>query len=468
MRAEKCLISLFALVLSQTPVMAAPTQARNVLLIVADDMNDAVGAYGNNFVKTPNIDKLTRMGTRFTNAHANYPMSNPSRTSFLSGVYPESTQVFGNNVNPRSHLGDNWVMMNEHFDDYGYFTARAGKVSFVTFNSEYRWDVTEPATNSPGFKIAFQGGTGRWIWQALNNPDEDLNDGRNVRFIAQQVEKHKDEPFFIAMGFVRPHTPWIAPKKYFDLYPLSAIKLPRELGEPANDRDDIPAAAITNATEWADLKTDDQRRQAIAAAYACHSFVDAGVGILMDTLTRLDLWKNTTVVFFSDHGYNYGEHGGTVAKGMLFEDTTRVPLVIVSPGKAVNKSSPHPVELIDLYPTLSELAGLPVPAGLEGLSLVPLLDNPVAAGWTRPTYTVVRRSTLNSPFESFGRSVRSWRYRYTEWDPLPWGGAAATELYDLQDDPGEYTNQAGNPAYRNVLISMQRKLDAAKNRALLR
>jgi iduronate 2-sulfatase len=449
--------------LTHFAISADAAPAKNVLLILADDMSDALGCYGSPTVKSPNIDALAARGVRFNNANANYPVCNASRTSMLSGVYPESARTYYNTDNPRAYLGPDWVMLQEHFDNHGYFTARVGKIAHDTFADEYRWDLdlnNAPVTTpTPASTTVAAGGVGLWTWSATNQLDENTPDGRNARYVAKLLEQHKDEPFFIAMGFRKPHTPWIAPKKYFDMYSPAAIRLPLEQGEPADDRSDIPTAALTTSTAWAEFATDDQRRQAILAAYATYSFVDAGVGVLLDAMTRLDLWKNTVVVFASDNGFHFGEHGGLDGKNTLFAESTRIPLIIVAPEKSVRRVAYRPAELLDLYPTLVELCGLSIPAESEGVSLVPALDNPAANADTRPAYSVARKS-------AFGRSVRTSLYRYTEWG---WSTTpTAAEFYDLKSDPVEFTNQIANPSYTATIASMKQRLTEAKNRPLLK
>jgi arylsulfatase A-like enzyme len=452
----------------QFAVFAEAGPPKNVLLILTDDMSDALGCYGNKVVKSPNIDALAARGVRFNNANANYPSCNGSRSSLLSGVYPESAKTYFNTDNPRTYLGRDWVMLQEHFDNNGYFTARVGKVAHDTVTSEYRWDLeveVGPATGTlPPVTNLASGGVGTWAWAATNQRDEETTDGRNARYVAQLLEQHQGEPFFIALGFRKPHTPWVVPQTHFNKYSVSAIKLPFELGEPADDRNDIPSHAVFRSAdapldEWLRLGSDDERRRAILAAYASYSFVDAGVGIILNELTRLNLWENTVVVFASDHGYHFGEHGGLIAKETVFAESTRIPLIIVAPGKSVRSVASAPVELLDLYPTLAELCELPVPAENEGVSLVPYLDNPATAKTSGPAYSIVRKS-------AFGRSIRTGLYRYTEWS---WGDTlTAAELYNLQADPGEFTNQISNSSYATVLTNLKLKLQEAKSRPLPR
>jgi len=253
----------------------------------------------------------------------------------------------------------------------------------------------------------------------------------------QHYLEHKDKPFFIAAGFYRPHCPYIAPRKYFDLYPLDKIELPNE---PAEHFEHIPKPAFfTDPLYWG--LNEKQRKEVIRAYYASVSFVDAQVGKLLDAVEALGLSDNTIIVFWSDHGYNLTEHGQW-KKQSLFEPVARVPLFIAAPGhKGNGKASRRMVELIDLYPTLASLCGIQAPSYLHGADLTPLLDDP-GTKWLRPAYTqVLRRNNI------VGRSVRTERWRYTEWNP---GGEFGAELYDHKRDPNEYKNLANDPKYAKV------------------
>ena len=279
-------------------------------------------------------------------------------------------------------------------------------------------------------------------WRATDREDDQEPDGRVARRVAELIEQSKDRPFFIGAGFSKPHLPWIAPRKYFQMYPPEAIRL--EKG-PDDDLKDIPPIALVDVGPG-DPTTDAKRAEAVAAYYACVSFVDAQVGVLLETLDRLKLWDHTIVVFWGDNGFQLGEHD-LWRKMTLFEESARVPLIIVAPGMAQEGvATGHLAELVDIYPTLVELCGLPEVRGLEGTSLVPLLKDPDHAIKTA-AFTMVSR---DGPVPA--RSVRSERYRYTEW---PDGSA---ELYDHRVDPHEYVNLAGDPASAKALAEMRRLL----------
>jgi iduronate 2-sulfatase len=482
------------------------TKKMNVLFMIADDMNGDVSVLGHPIVKTPNMERLATKGINFTNARCNFALCNPSRTSFLSGRYPETTKIFGNETPPRTYLG-NVTMLEEYFHEHGYFTARCGKIGHDTFASAFKWDLdAEDAPNyhrkpqrvkledgkdwivkdedeldelhekkskslalfvnnyneASGMRFLLgaaagkkSNGESRWEYGPTDERDEENRDGAMARYISQVIEQHKDKPFFIAAGFRKPHTPWFCPKKYIDMYPPSAIKLPHERGEPVNDRDDIPSPAFTNFPDYKEL-SDDKRREAIGSYYGCISLVDAGIGVLLDTVDRLNLWENTIVIFVSDHGYQLGEHGGLARKQTEFEECSHIPLIIAAPGSPAGVTCPRPVELIDFYPTLTEFCKLPAPDGLQGASFVSLLNHPEGE-WARPSYSVVTRGKI------MGHSVHNDQYRYTRWEGGENGGNQE-ELYDLKADPNEYTNLAKKSESAGVLSEMKKLLEEAKQR----
>ncbi|HSH95472.1 MAG TPA: sulfatase, partial [Roseimicrobium sp.] len=259
--------------------------------------------------------------------------------------------------------------------------------------------------------------------------DEDHTDGKVATEAIKLLESHKDKPFFLAVGFYKPHTPYVAPKKYFDLYPLEKIQLP-ELAADFDKNAIAPALASTKPWPYFGV-TKDQARESKQAYYAAISFVDAQIGRVLDSLDRLGLRDNTVVVFWSDHGYHLGEHGLWM-KQSCYEESARVPMIISAPGmKSAGKVSPRTVELLDLYPTLADLASLTPPKTVEGATLRPLLQNP-SAEWKRAAYSQVQRGP------NAGHSVRTERWRYTEWA----GGTLGAELYDHSTDPQELRNLA--------------------------
>lgn len=425
----------------------------NVLFIVADDLNTNLGAYGHPLVRTPNLDRLAARGVRFDRAYAQYPMCNPSRNSFLSGRRPETSGIFDNKTPVRAKWPE-VVFMGEYFRQNGYFTARVGKIFHdelydvkATLDDPRSWDVAINPKGTPrhleGEGRNVTGGKYPWFrWLSAQGNDADQPDGQAALEAIRLLEQKRDEPFFIALGLRKPHDPYIAPARYFAPYPLERIKFPQPTA-------DDPVDQLPLALPYAKHGLGEQEgREFIRAYHACTSFMDAQVGKVIEALEKQKLLDDTVIIFFSDHGLHLGEHGWW-NKVTLFEPSARVPLIIAAPGmKGAGKPSPRTVELIDLFPTLAELSGLQMPAGLEGASLRPLLNDPGAA-WSRPAYTVVSRGQ-----QRMGRSVRTERYRYTEWD----AGRKGVELYDYQLDPGEHRNLAADPAQANTVAEMKRLL----------
>jgi uncharacterized sulfatase len=436
--------------------LAQPARRRNVLLIAVDDLNNRLGCYGDPVVRSPNIDRLAARGVRFDQAYCQYPLCNPSRTSLLSGRRPDTTRIYDNGTPPRTYLGD-VVFLPEYFKKHGYFTGRVGKIAHGAFEHEVSWDVSESAAGRPlanrrqQKKQRKEQGAAKLQWQPTNNRDEDEPDGRTARRIVQLMEENKDRPFFLGCGFHKPHLAWVAPKKYFDLYPPEKIRLPET---PANDRDDIPPVALTR-TAGDEALTDLERKTAIAAYHAATTFMDAQVGVVLDAVDRLKLWDRTVVLLFGDHGWHLYDHLGLWRKMTVFEEAARAPLIVAAPGKKAGVGCPRLVEFVDFYPSLVELCGLPKPEGLEGTSFVPLLANPQRK-WKTAAFTTVRRGR-----NIFGRSVRTDRYRYTEW-----GDEKTVELYDHETDLHEFTNLAGKPQAAKVQAQMRAMLQAGWRAAL--
>lgn len=439
------------------------TPRLNVLYLIADDLNNDLGCYGNAVVKSPNINRLAATGVRFDRAWCQYPVCNASRTSFLSGRRPETTGIVDNTIPPRARLKE-VVMLPEHFRRHGYTTIKVGKIFHTgdAFEDPRSWDTdireTKEAKNPPDSQILERG-----AGVVLNAKDEDTWDGFVARKAAALMEAaaRSGKPFFVAAGFRRPHTPYIAPKKYFDLYPPEKLT-PR--AEPPEHVKHIPPIALTYNLGSPRL-TEERRRPVMSAYYASLTFMDAQVGVLLDTLDRLKLRDRTIIVFHSDHGYHLGEHGGLWHKMTVFEEASRVPLIMAVPGKKASVS-PRLVELVDLYPTLAELCHLPKPDGLEGLSFVPLLERPDRP-WKQAAFTVVSHTgkvpgaTELDPAK-LGRTVRTERWRYTEWFD---GGL---ELYDHDADPYEFSNLAQSPAQAATRAELKRFLSEGWKSALPR
>ena len=444
--------------LACTPLPAAPP---NVLFIAVDDMNTDLGCYGHPQVKTPNIDKLAARGVRFDRAYCQFPLCSPSRVSLMTGYRPDTTKIFELQTDFRKSTLPNAVTLPQTFSKAGYYAARVGKIFHYGNPGQIGTDGLDDAAswqerfNPSGRdkkeedKITnyTKGGLGSALcFLQADGTDEEQTDGKVAAQAIQMMEDHKDKPFFIACGFFRPHCPYIAPKKYYDMYPPGSVSVvadpPGHTGtvlDPAKSTKPYPNYGLT----------DDKLNEAKRAYYATITFTDAQVGKVLDALDRLKLADNTVVVFWSDHGYLLGEHGLWM-KQSLFEQSARVPMIVAAPGRKGNgQASPRTVEFIDIYPTLAALAGLTPPADLHGASLVPLLDNP-RAKWDRPAFTQVWRGTYP------GHSVRTERWRYTEWD----NGKKGAELYDHDADPREMTNLAADPKFASVRAELQSKVRA--------
>ncbi|HEV7501102.1 MAG TPA: sulfatase-like hydrolase/transferase, partial [Vicinamibacteria bacterium] len=366
------------------PPAAGPRRRLNVLFVIADDLNVHLGAYGYP-VATPHIDRLAARGRRFDRAYAQVAMCSPSRSSLLSGWRPERTDIW-NNLTPVGQHLQGARPLQAHFRANGYFAGRIGKIYEGAMSDQFDWDIDdEKVRPSEDGRRDDDSVRGAW-WIATANDDAHEPDGARARRMAQLIEEHKDAPFFLALGFSKPHLKWVAPKRYFDMYPPDSVKV---LPEPADDLQDIPAIAIKNrpqerpgvplaGREPPGLIDDPKfRREAIAAYHASVSFIDAQVGVLMETLDRLRLWDRTVVVLLGDHGFHLGEHHGLWRKDTLFEETLRTPLIIAAPQvQRPGEAAEAEVELLDLYPTIVELAGVPRVGGLDGTSLLPLIRDP--------------------------------------------------------------------------------------------
>ena len=430
----------------------------NVLFIAVDDMNNDLGCYGSPIVQSPNIDKLAARGVKFDRAYCQFPLCSPSRSSIMTGLRPDTTRVFNLQYHFRQGLPD-VVTLPQLFMRNGYYAARVGKIYHYGnpgdigtsgLDDAPSWqEVVNPAgtdktTLEPeitNFTPQRGLGSAMSFLSDAKGRDEDHTDGKVATEAIRLLEKHQREPFFLAVGFYKPHTPYVAPKKYFDLYPLEKITVPEM---PKGFVESVPTAALTSTRPWPNFGvTHDQARLSKQAYYAAISFVDAQIGRVVDALDRLGLRDNTIIVFWSDHGYSLGEHGLWM-KQSCFEESARVPMIFAGPGIKAGTPSPRLVEFVDVYPTLADLAGLTPPAKLEGASLRPLLVRPDAP-WTRPAFTQVERGGFP------GHSVRTPRWRYTEWD----GGKQGAELYDHETDPGEMKNLAADPAHAATLAELK-------------
>jgi arylsulfatase A-like enzyme len=461
---------------------AAEAKRPNVLFLIADDLNNLLHCYGDPLAKTPNLDRLAARGVRFERAYCTFPLCAPSRNSFLTGLYPNSSGILANAQVFRQTIPSQ-VSMPQAFRLSGYFATRIGKLYHYNVPASIgtnghddpgSWEMElNPAgvdrlDEQPRIFSLQPGSFGATLsWYASPKPDQFHTDGlmaEDAVWVLERCARRKDRPFFLALGFFRPHTPYVAPRDYFTLYPESDMPVVQAVKQ---DQTDIPPAGLASGKKEQDTTTDDLRRQARQAYYASISFMDAQVGKVVDALDRLDLSGNTVIVFTSDHGYHTGEHG-LWQKMSLFEESARVPLLLVAPG--VSKTggvATSPVSLVDLYPTLAELCGVKAPSNLQGQSLVPMLKDPSVAGrnWA---ITQVTRDGGTQRTEAgaaagdkrkrfFGYSLRTPRWRYTEWDE----GREGRELYDHEADPRELTNLAKHSSHAETVERLSEQLRTA-------
>lgn len=453
----------------------------NVLLIVCDDLNTHVSTSGYPNIVTPAFDELAAEGMTFGRAYCQYPVCGPSRASFLHGLYPQTTGVLDNYADIRQ-TRPGTVSMPQRFKEAGYWTGAVGKVFHNTkvepaelaWNACLRFENDEMPMVTP-IREAFEAkhgtiasGEARKLWKEFyptiatqtrgQKPgygpsglrDEQHKDGKNARQIVSWLEEQSygEKPFFMACGIHKPHVPFLAPDAYFDMYPQASLKF-----KPASPDfwKQNPFKAMTKRHEGFgfefEVENEQLRREYIQAYHACISFVDAQIGLVLDALRRTGHWDDTIIVLTSDHGYMLGEHF-MWGKVMLFEKCNRVPLVIRAPGVTKpGSASSGLVELLDLYPTLTELCGVPGPDDLQGRSLTPMLRDPNAKG-KECVYTVVTRG------EPLGRAIRTDRWRYAVWPD-------GEELYDLRHDLDEQHNLASSPEHATTLADMRERLTQA-------
>lgn len=435
----------------------------NVLFVAFDDLNDWESVLaGHPQALTPNFDRLAEQGILFTNAHAAGTMCNPSRASVITGLRPTTTGVYRNNDTPID-LYKTKQTLNKHFKDNGYFVAGAGKILHKFYYEKKDWDEFVGRHKSEGIitnrenpdtaNITKLRGSSL-TWGPFYAPDSITFDAKSVEWVSERINRKHDKPFFLACGIYRPHIPWFNPQQYFDMHPLNEIKLPLV---KENDLDDVPligkniAFSTTNFTKANDLnnskhntehetfKEDGQWEEAIQAYLASVSYADAQFGKLLDALENSPYANNTIIVLWSDHGWHLGEKEHW-RKGTLWEEVTRVPLIISARGMQVGKRSKEAVSLIDIFPTLIELCGLPEIASLEGESLVPQLREP----------NTPREMPAISSIGPEYHAVRDEQFRYITY------GNGQEELYDHNQDPNEWSNIADNPKYAEVKQKLKR------------
>ncbi len=476
-----------AFIASITYVSTAADSRPNVLFIVCDDLNTHVSTSDYSAIETPAFEKLAAEGMTFKRAYCQYPVCGPSRASFLSGLYPESTGIVNNATDIRNERPGT-VSMPQAFKEQGYWTAATGKIfhNSKTDPGDLAWNEKAFFMNDemPLEKQArkeFEAKHGsiedrknRSLWkefllgyapQTMNQTpgwgpsgltDEQHRDGKNARQAQDWIESkaYGDKPFFMAVGIHKPHVPFLAPQKYFDMYPKDGLKY---IKSPSNFWDTVPKSSISKRFEGFgfehSIENDDLRREYMQAYHACISFIDAQIGSILESLKTNGLWENTIVVLTSDHGYQLGEHF-LWGKVTLFEICNRVPMLIRVPGQTKAASTSQGlVELVDLFPTLAELCDVNAPDDVQGRSLAPMLRDPNAAG-KDSVYTVVTRG------KNLGKAIRTDRWRYSKWED-------GEELYDLRNDLEEHHNLARSPEYSSTLKTMRRHLERMEKRAAM-
>ncbi|MBI1314698.1 sulfatase-like hydrolase/transferase [bacterium] len=440
-----CVVCL-AVLSVRIPVVAA--ERPNVLFIAVDDLNDWIGCLGGHpDGQSPNIDALASRGLLFDRSYCSAPACNPSRVALLTGMRPSTTGVYVNPQPWRPVLKDA-VTLPQHFMANGYHAVGCGKIFHGAYDDDASWHEylkkggdpkpTKEVANDPHSKA------GGIVWGVLDVKDSEMNDYRMADYAIDYLSKPHDKPFFLACGIYRPHMPWQVPRAYYDLFPAEKVTLPKVL---AGDLDDVPPAGVRMARPQGDhatiLKTNNWN-YAVQAYLASIRFADAQVGRLIKALDDSDYAKNTIIVLWGDHGWHLGEKEHW-RKFSLWEEACRAPLMIVAPGVTkAGTRSPRTVDFVDLYPTLSELCGLPIGNHLDGDSLVPLLKNP-NADWSTPALTT----------HGIGNhSVRSERWRYTRY------ANGDEELYDHDADPMEWKNLASDPKLKSIKEDLARWIPA--------
>ena len=465
---------------------AAASNKLNVLFIAVDDLRPELGCYGNELIKSPNIDRLAKQGFVFNRAYCQQAVCSPSRCSLLTGRRPDTTKVYDLETHFRVAL-PNVVTLPQVFKQHGYQTAGVSKIYHPTVEDPESWTIPHWRSSAPSYgpegvkalqqRVADEKGKNKapkkgknknrvkgLPWESPDVKDNALPDGQTADKAIELLAQLSDKPFFLAVGFFKPHLPFVAPKKYWDLYDPAKLKLASNPEPPK----DCPSYATT---EWGELRTylgmpasgplsEEQARKMMHGYYAAVSYTDAQIGRVLDELDRRGLREKTIVILWGDHGWQLGEHGQW-CKHTNFELATRAPLILSAPGYKPGQKTDALVEFVDIYPSLAELCGLPLPEGLEGTSFKPLLKDPDRP-WKKAAISQYPR---NIPGEgrAMGYSLRTDRYRFTEWST---GDFREHELYDHQKDPGENVNVAKDPAYAKQISELTKLLQAGWKAAL--
>lgn len=450
------LIVILILFFSSFHSFAQEKKKYNVLFIAVDDLNDWIGPLdGYKGVKTPNIDKLAKQGMNFTRAYCSAPICNPSRASLLTGARPYSSGVY-NNAQPFRMALPDAITLPQYFTANGYEVFGAGKIFHERFYDSASWVdhstrslIETPFVVRQKFNLTDTNGIGVFDWHALQTEDSAMADYKIAEAGINFLNRKHGKPFLLAIGILKPHLPWYVPKKYFDMYPISEIKLPEALPD---DTVDLPPIGRRMAFQHGEisyqgslqqfLSDNNNWRDAVRGYLASISFADAQIGRLIDALEKSPYAKNTIIIFFGDHGFNLGEKGHWT-KAALWETTTRSPLIIIAPGVTrAGSTCKRTVNLMDIYPTLITLCNFPKKEGIEATDITPLLKKPTVE-WDHPSITTMGRGN---------HAIRTERWRYIRYND---GGE---ELYDHNVDPHEWKNLAKDPKYVETIKKLSQWL----------
>ncbi len=447
MNIKKLLSAIFTMFLLNTFSQEKP----NVLFIAIDDLNDYVNCMNGTIkVPTPNIDKLAQKGTLFTNAHCQAPICGPSRASIMTGLYPSTSgnylQLKDTDIKKGNESLNKALFMPDYFENQGYKTMAVGKIyhngdgakTFDEYGGRFAWMGPKPVErfNYDPSKIDHKVGNTQTDWGAYPDQDSLMTDFQSAKWAVNKLHQKHEKPFFMAVGFVRPHVPWYAPQKWFDMFPLDSIKTPPY---KKDDFDDIPefgrkVAEVPMMPTTEELIKSGEWKDVIQAYMACIAFVDAQVGKVLDALENSEHADNTIIVLWADHGYHLGEKN-RFAKQALWERNTRTTLIFKDLKERNAQRCVAPVQLLDIYPTLIELCNLPPSTNLEGHSLTNLIYNP-AKKWEFPALSFYGVGNI---------AIRDERFRLIKYED------GSAELYDLENDPNEWYNLAKDKKHEITL-----------------
>ncbi|WP_111707606.1 sulfatase [Lutibacter citreus] len=453
----KLKIRLTGLLLTLLQIIIAQDKP-NVVFIAIDDLNDYASCMnGSISVPTPNIDRLAKQGTLFNNAHCQAPICGPSRASIMTGLYPSTTgnylQLDASNIKKGSVAASKAIYMQDYFEQNGYKTMSVGKIYSGGDETEFFQEFGgcfDRAGPKPPQRMNYDPsvmpnkiGNTMTDWGAFPDYDNLMPDNKSAMWGVNKLNQNHDKPFFLAVGFNRPHVPWHVPKKWFDMFPLEDIKLPPY---KKDDMDDIPemgkrVANVPQMPSTEGLLERGEWKEVIQAYSACVAFVDAQVGLVLDALENSAYANNTVVVLWSDHGYHLGEKN-RVAKQALWERDTRSILIFKDVSNNSGKTCNATVELVDVYPTLLDLCKIPVLEQLEGNSLKSLMKNPKKK-WKHPALCFYGENNI---------VVRGDRYRLTQYEDN------SLELYDMKKDPNEWYNLAKLEEHQHIIKELQKHI----------